>query len=459
MTDGRLGGSFRDPSGYLYRSGGTLYRQVDESYRENYDALFATGLYDELTAAGLLVPHAEKPLDRAHSAGAYRILEPRPIDFVSYPYEWCFGQLRDAALVTIEIQRRALARGMSLKDASAFNIQFHEGRPVLIDTLSFECYREGEPWIAYRQFCQHFLAPLLLASRVDVRLIRLFERYLDGIPLDLASRLLPRRTWCRFGPLLHVHLHARSLARFAQTPIRQSRLARPVSRTGHRGLIASLDGAIRRLSVSLGTTEWGDYERTHGYAEPDRAAKRALVAEYLEQVRPETVWDLGANTGEYSRLAAERGARVLAIDGDPAAVERSYQHVRSAGERGILPLWIDLTNPSPALGWGHDERRSLADRGPADLVLALALLHHLAIGNNVPLDAVAHYLSTLGRDLIVEFAPKADPQVQRLLASRADIFASYTPEGFERAFGERYEIRASVDVGSSGRRLFLMSRR
>lgn len=459
MKEGRLEASFRDPSGFLYRRDGVLLRQVEEGYRGDYDALLASGLYDELTSAGLLVPHREASLDRALTRGAYRVLEPHPITFVSYPYEWCFGQLKSAALATLEVQRRALARGMTLKDASAFNIQFEDGRPVLVDTLSFERCREGEPWIAYRQFCQHFFAPLLLMSHVDVRLARLLERFIDGVPLDLASRLLPRRTWLRFAPLLHVHLHARSLKRFAGTSIRESRLARPVGRTSLQGLVSTLETAIRRLSWRATGTEWADYGSMLNYSTEAGATKRRLVGEYLERVRPPVVWDLGANNGEYSRLAAQRGARVIAIDGDPAAVERNYAALEADAEGRILPLWIDLGNPTPALGWAHRERRSLAERGPADLVMALALIHHLAIGNNVPLPSVARFLSRLGRHLIIEFVPKGDPQVRRLLASREDIFSGYTAEGFEEAFGKMYDFLASDPVADSGRRLYLMTRR
>ncbi len=456
---GRVQGSFRDPSGFVFYRDGTLLRQVNESYHQEYDALLASGLYDELTSEGFLVPHEEAPIDRAATAGAYRVLAPRAVAFVSYPYEWCFGMLQDAALATLEIQRRALDRGMTLKDASAFNVQFHDGRPILIDTLSFEFHREGEPWIAYGQFCRHFLAPLLLMSLVDVRLGRLLERYLDGIPLDLASRLLPRRSWLRFAPLLHLHLHARSLKRFAGTSLKEGRPARPVGLRSLLGLVSTLEGAIRRLSWTAWGTEWADYELTHGYSAEAHEAKRRLVAEFLERVRPGIVWDLGANTGEYSRLAVDRGARVIAIDGDPAAVERTYQTTRREGNAGILPLWIDLSNPSPALGWAHRERQSLVQRGPADLVLGLALLHHLAISNNVPLPSVARLLADLGPRLVIEFAPKEDPQVQRLLASREDIFTDYDTEGFERAFGSVYEILESRPIADSGRRLYLMSRR
>jgi hypothetical protein len=459
MVEGRDGASFRDPSGFVFWRDGVVYRQVSAGYRSQYDALMGSGLYAELVAAGLLVPHDEVPPSSVGAVGADLVLRPERIAFTSYPYEWCFGQLRDAARATLDIARRALDRDLVLKDASAFNIQFAGARPLLIDTLSFERYAEGAPWVAYRQFCQHFLAPLLLMALRDVRLGGLLRHHLDGIPLDLASALLPRRTWLRPGPLLHLHLHAKSQQRFADTPLRDLRGPRSVSRTGLRGVLDSLEGAVRRLDWRPTGTVWADYVREHSYDERAWQDKQHWVRELVAEVRPGLVWDLGANVGLFSRLAAEGGACVVAVDADAGAVERHYRDGRERGERNVLPLWIDLTNPSPALGWAHRERRSFLDRGPADLVLALALIHHLAISNNVPLPDLARFLASAGRHLIVEFVPKDDRQAQRLLGSRADVFPDYTPGGFEQAFSEVYAIERSVALADSGRRLYLMRRR
>ena len=205
-----LAGSFRDPSGFVFERQGELYRQVNVIHAEHYDHLVASGLYDHLVRSGLLIPHQEVEIPASEPTRAYRVLKPERIDFVSYPYEWSFGQLRDAARVTIKAQAAALDHGMSLRDASAYNIQFQRGHPLLIDTLSFEKLPEGSPWVAYRQFCQHFLAPLALMSHRDVRLGQLLRIHLDGIPLDLAVRLLPWRTRLRPSLLLHLFLHARS---------------------------------------------------------------------------------------------------------------------------------------------------------------------------------------------------------------------------------------------------------
>ena len=449
-----LDGSFRDPSGFLFRRGGRLYRQVNRSYQGHYDRLMGSGLYGELTGAGLLIPHEEVEEEAPRPREAYKVLRPEVIPFVSYPYEWSFGQLKDAARLTLDIHRRAVARGMVLKDASAYNVQFRGARPVFIDSLSFEEYREGEAWVAYRQFCQHFYAPLLLMARVDVRLNQLLRTNIDGVPLGLAGTLLPARSRLRLGPLLHVHLHAGVQRNFAGTA-RKPR-ARNFSRAAMLGLIDSLDAAIRSCRWSPRGTEWADYYRQTNYSDAGQEHKAALVGEFLDPLNPRTVWDLGANTGRFSRVATARGATVVAFDVDPACVELNYREAAAAGDGRLLPLLLDLTNPSPALGWGHRERMSLEGRGPADVVMALALVHHLAIANNVPLGRVAEYLARLGGRLIIEFVPKSDSQVRRLLATREDIFPDYTREGFEGAFAGHFATERAEPVRDSERTLYLM---
>jgi SAM-dependent methyltransferase len=463
MNGARIGSSFRDPSGFLFTNAGTLYRQIQPVYAEHYELLRTSGLYDALVAESLLIPHSEVALDLAAQPGAFRVIRPERVPIVSLPYEWCFGQLRAAALLTLRIQQLAIQHGMVLKDASAFNVQFRGTSPVFVDTLSFERLKDGEPWIAYRQFCQHFLAPLALEALVDIRLRDLVRSCLDGVPLDLASRLLPRRTWLRPWVAMHIHMHARSIARFASTSTgsrggASTRFARGrVSRAGLDGLIAHLIDAVTALEWSPGGTEWADYETTHGYDANAQTAKREIVERYLKQTRPALVFDLGANTGDYSRLARSVGSQVVAIDGDPSAVERAYQRLSAEKETGIIPLWIDLTNPSPAQGWAHREWLSLEGRGPADMVLALALVHHLAIGNNVPLTDIASFASKLGRRIIIEWVPKQDAQVQRLLTSREDVFADYHEDGFAAAMGKFFHIDERIPVGSTGRALYLMT--
>ena len=452
-------GSFRDPSGFVYTRDGTLYRQVNQSYREAFEAVRSSGLYDELAGDGLLIPHAAVGPELSATNEAYAVLRPERVDFISYPYEWSFGELQDAAALTLEIQERALAKGITLRDASAYNIQFQGGRPVFIDTLSFEPLKEGKPWAAYKQFCEHFLLPLMLMSYRDIRCGALLRSYLDGIPLDLGSALLPRRTWGSLNPLLHIHLHAWAQGRYAGAAVDSVIKDRTMSRQRLFNLVRSLRAATQRLSWRPAGTEWAEYTTDNNYTAPAAAAKREMVLALLRGSEPRTIWDLGANTGDYSRAAREVASHVVSFDLDPAAVERNYRRVRADRQTGILPLVLDLTNPSPSLGWAGRERLSLEERGPADAVLALALIHHLAIGHNLPLDRIAQYFARLGRQLIIEFVPKSDSQVQRLLLSRADIFPSYTKEGFESAFARHFTIKSLVSIEESERWLYSMSSR
>lgn len=440
--DGVIPGSFRDPSGFVFRRDGVVYRYVSGSALPDLEELETSGLYARLVEERLLIPHEDADARPPRPRRGGRVIRPRQVPFVSYPYEWCFGQLRDAALATAEIQLRALDHGMTLKDASAFNIQFLDGRPQLIDTLSFTAYREGSPWVAYKQFCEHFLAPLLLMRYVDPLLGRLSALTADGIPLSVTARLLPLRTRLSPSALLHVHLHARSIRHYGQEQVPGRVRSRGLSSTSLKHLVESLRNAVGRLDWSPRKTEWANYEDEHGYGDTGMEAKLGIVASLLDEVGPDVAWDLGANTGAFSRVAARTGARVVSIDADPAAVEANYRRTRKDGDVHIHPLLVDLTAPSPGLGWAEDEREGLTSRSDADVVLALALVHHLAIGSNVPLGRILDWLAMLAPQVIVEFVPKEDPQARRLLVSREDVFADYSLKAFDAAFRDRFTVHS-----------------
>ncbi len=399
--------------------------------------------------------------DAAEPQAAHAVIRPSPIDFVSYPYEWSFGMLRDAALLTLRAQTIATESGFALRDATAYNVQFQRGRPILIDTLSFERAKAGEPWIAYRQFCEHFVAPLALMAHRDVRLGLMLRDHIDGIPLDLAATLLPGRTRLNLGLGAHVHAHARAQRRFAGDAPEAASSARKatVSPLRQRALIDSLERTIKSLDWEPAGTEWADYADNTSYDDAATSAKEQLVRAYLEAAGGDVVWDLGANTGRYSRIPTELGRRVIAWDVDPAATERHYRAIRRDGTESTLPLLLDLANPSPGLGWAGQERQSVAQRSNADVLLALALVHHLAIGRNVPLGSISAYFASLAPHLVVEFVPKEDAMVQRLLATRKDVFAEYTMEGFETAFARDWDVAESALIEGTSRVLLRLIRR
>jgi len=451
-------GSFRDPSGFLFYRDGVIYRQIDIIYKENYEHLLSSGLYDNLLKAGLIVPHDEVDIEDIKTDKAYKVIRPNPIRFVSYPYEWCFSQLKDAALTTLEIQKKALAFGMSLKDSSAYNIQFKDGRPLFIDTLSFEKYKEGTPWVAYRQFCQHFLAPLALMSCTDIRLNQLLRIYTDGVPLDLSSALLPMRTYFSFPILIHIHIHSKYQRHFSDK-FADNRKKGRMGRMALLGLIDGLESAVKKLTWRPRATEWLDYYGLTNYSPKAFDQKKDLVSKFLDTINPKMIWDLGANIGSFSRIAASKGIEVISFDIDPACVEKNYLQCLEDSQIKILPLLLDLTNPSAGIGWENQERMSIFERGPVDAVLALALIHHLAISNNLPFKKIANFFSKVCNSLIIEFAPKEDSQVQKLLSVRKDIFPNYTREAFECAFKEYFSIEQSRGLEDTKRLLYLMRKK
>ena len=440
-----------------------VFRTVTAYAAGDFEYVRSTDLIGRLIAKGLLVPEVRvKPDVLGESAvGASYVLEHPRLPFISYPYEWSFSALKAAALLQLDIQLLALENDVTLADASAYNIQFQGTRPVFIDTLSFEEYRDGSPWVGYRQFCQHFLAPLTLIAYVDKRLAMLLRTNIDGIPLDLAARMLPAHTKLRPTLLMHLHLHAWSQVRnaakvAAANSSRSSR--RSMSRLGLRGLLDSLRSAVEGISWRP-KGDWANYYSATNYTTEAFSSKEKLVAEFIDAARPTSVWDLGANTGAFSRIAAGKSIPTVAIDFDAAAVEVNFQQCLTGGPASLLPLVCDLTNPSPGIGWANEERQSLEERGPADLIMALALVHHIAIANNVPLGRVADYFGRLGRHLLIEFVPKGDSQVDRMLRTREDIFEQYHVEAFERAFESVFSIEKRGRVEGSQRALYLMRRR
>lgn len=455
-AEGRELSSFRDPAGFLYRRDGVLLRQVNACHKREFDAFKESGLEKKLLDSGLLIPAPTVGLELAQTKNAIAVLQPQILPFISYPYEWSFHALKDAATATLDIQRIALDHGMTLRDASAYNIQFLSGKPVLIDSLSFGIYEEGKPWFAYRQFCQHFLAPLVLMSSIDPSLGRLSQVHLDGIPLDLASKLAPKSRW-NLGLGIHLHTHAKTMTRSATGERLTS--AKSMSKHAMLAWIDSLESTVRKIEWQSEKTTWSGYYGETNYSSEAMAHKKTLVQDFLEEIpSPATCWDLGANTGEFSELAAMRGAHTVSWDFDHACVDANYLKVKGAG-KNILPLILDLTNPSPAIGWAGEERRSLEQRGPADVLLALAIVHHLALGNNLPFEKIAEFFARVGKWAIVEFVPKDDSQALRLIENRQEVFADYSIENFEQAFTQRFDIQRKALVEGSSRTLYLMRKK
>lgn len=446
--------SFRDPSGFIFKQSGKIYRAINLSYKADYDFLMSSGLYERLINENLLIPHSEiNEVNKTHS-DIYKIIQPEEIRFISYPYEWSFSQLKDAALLTLRLQKIAIEYGMILKDASSFNIQFWEGQPIFIDTLSFEKYVEGEPWIAYRQFCTHFLATLLLMKYRDLKMNRLLSLFIDGIPLDLTKSLLPLISFFKVSYFSHIYLHSLSETYASSKSIEKRKLN--ITKNGILGLVENLEKSIRNINLKVKKSVWRDYYSDNNYQKKEFENKQKIINEYLSLINPKTIIDLGANTGLFSRIASGKGIYTISSDFDPYCVELNSIEVKKKKEKNILPLLIDLTNPSPSLGWHNVERDSFIKRNKVDAVLALALIHHLLISNNVPFENLILLFSELSDYLIIEFVPKEDIQVKSLLVNRKDIYASYNQAHFEEIFKQKYDIIKKNIITESERTLYLM---
>jgi SAM-dependent methyltransferase len=421
----------------------------------DWERLAETALFGRLTAEGKLVgsERVAEALD-----GYAAVLRHERIPFVSYPYEWSFGMLKDAALLQLELLLAALDDDLTLKDASPYNVQWRGARPVFIDVGSFEPLREGEPWAGYRQFCALFLYPLLLQAWKGVPYNPWLRGSLEGIsPGELRGLLSPRDRFRR-GTLTHVVLHSRLERRYGS---RERNVRSELRSAGfHKGLIQAnvrgLQKLVRRLSWEPEPTTWVEYGPTTSYSEGDAGRKAAFVREAASARHRRLVWDLGCNDGRFSRIAAEHADYAVGLDADPGVIEQLYRALKDEGSSTILPLVANLADPSPGLGWRGLERPPLPERGRPDLILCLALVHHLAAGANVPLASIVDWLRSLGGSLVVEFPTRRDPMVERLLAAKREgLHADYERDVFERLLREAFEVERLEELAGGTRILYL----
>jgi len=453
--------SFRDPANRVFYADDLVLRGLDGTATRDWQALAATTFFPAMVDAGKIC--RTEPIDPADLAtdvsGWETVLRHERIPYVSYPYEWGFSMLRDAALLHLEILEAAIEEGITTKDGSAYNLQWRGAAPVFIDVGSFERLRDGEPWAGYRQFCQTLLYPLLLQAHLDVGFQPWLRAQVDGIEPGQLRRLFGGLRRFKPGVFKHVHLHDAVQARFAATTTESARAdlrAAGFSRELTLATVRALRKLVRRLEWRPPATGWTGYQETCTYSGDDRARKVEFVTRALDAAGDlGLVLDLGANDGTYARLAAERARYVVAVEADAAVSDRLYRDLRDERQERILPLVMDLASPSPGLGWRGRERAAFDQRPAADAVLALALVHHLAIGRNVPLPEVLDWLAGLGRGVVVEFVDPADPMTRRLLANKpAGLFGDYHREAFERLLDERFTVTARDELPSGTRVLY-----
>lgn len=453
----RIGGSFRDPSGQVFENNGRILRSVSTAAAVKFDRVLASGLIDELVADGSLVPtkKVSRELLQAEGTQAAYALEHERIPFVTYPYEWSFGALREAALLHLKIQERALAKGVTLSDASAYNVQFVGAKPVFIDALSFIPYEEGMPWAGHRQFCEQFLNPLLMYVWSGVPHHALFRGRLEGVPNGLLLSAARWRHKLSLNALAHVFIPAWSERALVSRPERASGAKRPTLASGrYLAIVQQLSRWISALSLPTRKDRvWTNYASDNSYSLDGRDLKVRFVRDAILADRPRSVLDIGCNTGEFSRLALEAHAgMVVGLEADPAALELAFANAQRFNGP-FLPLYCDTANPSPSQGWLGRERESLNERVRTDFALSLAVIHHMAIARNLPLAEVIEWILSTAPAGVIEFVGKQDPMVKVLLSSREDIFPDYTREEFLKLLEARVKIVATAELPSGDRTL------
>ncbi|MEA2135863.1 MAG: hypothetical protein QOC68_3772 [Solirubrobacteraceae bacterium] len=449
-------GSFRDPESRVFYAGGEVYRALSPEGLEDFETLASSGLLDDPRIVGTELAE-DVPAADVLTKEVAAVLRHERIPFLSYPYEWTFSMLKDAALLQLDLLLAALDHDLILKDATPYNVQFGGARPVFIDVGAFERLREDELWVAYRQFCMLYLYPLLLQAIKGVSFQSRLRGSIDGITPAEMRALMSFRDRFRRGFTTNVFLRARLEQRDVASPAGiKSELRRPG--LGKQLVLAN----VRKLRKLVTTLEWNPPEGvwvTYGehntYTDEDARLKDEFVRAIATSRSWPLVWDLGCNTGRHSRIAAEGARHVVAIDADQGPVELLYRELRDAGDERILPLTMNIADPSPGLGWRGRERKPLLARGRPDLVLALALVHHVAIGANVPVREFVDWLATLGAAVVIEFPTREDPMVQKLLGrKREGLHPDYEREFFERCLHEAFDVRRSEHLGSATRILY-----
>ena len=455
-------GSFRDPCGVVYQQGNLIFRTINNCYKEHWDYCISSRFFETAIKKQLLLPFDEvNPINNT----CYKTIQSQFLPIISYPSEWSFSQYKDAALLTLDLLDEALSHDIVLKDATAYNIQFIGSKPIFIDHLSFEKRDPHKPWKAYLQFCKHFLAPLAIMAKCSLSCNRMMSCYIDGIPLDVASSLLPWKTKFSLSLGIHIHAHAKMQAKYgdareAATKIKSIK----IDEDGLKKLSQSLRYAIESLELPHHlSTEWGDYYTDTNYTSKGANHKMQLLETIAKNNQyKDLAIDIGANQGVYSKFLAKEYKNVMAIDIDYLAIEKLYLQLKKENNTSITPLVFDLGNPTPAIGWANKERMNLTERIKASYLSALALVHHLYFTAGIPLDKMAEYFSGLlvtGGILAFEFVPLEDSQVKRLLAAKEDTYPDYNLENCLQCFGNYFEIMEKHAIEESVRTLIVLKKK
>lgn len=453
-------GSYRDRNGTVFYKGDRVLRRLSPRAQENWKRLREEPFFVAAKSDGRVVETWD--IDTAVGGLGEGVIEHARVPFISYPYEWSFGMLKDAALLQLGLIREALDADMILKDSSAYNIQWRGVHPAFIDIPSFEPLRRGEPWVGYRQFCELFLYPLMLQAYKGGDYKPLLRGRLDGIPAEEMRKLMSWRDLFRSGVLMHVVAQAALQQRYSGSSqnVRGTLADAGFDKALIVNNVEKLTRLVSQLSLTSGKTEWSDYDKTHSYDEGEAKRKADFVRKAAATRRWKLAWDLGCNTGAFSRIAAEHADYVVSMDGDWMAIEHFYQREKAgAASKTILPLVVNLADASPNQGWLGRERKGLAERGRPELTLCLALVHHIVISANIPLADFVRWLAELGTSVVIEFVGRDDEMVQALLANREDQYDDYQPENFRDLVARHFDIQDEQDLKGGKRRIYFATAR
>ena len=444
--------SYKDPAGFVVKLDDGYYRYISTSYTTEFDHLMKSGLYHKLIDEDLMISHHEVALN-AEFPDFYKKIFPQQLAFISYPYEWSYSQWKQMLLAYVRINEISLKHGMILKDASPYNFTFFNDQCILIDTLSFAFYKDGDPWVAYRQFCEESLAPFLLMHYKDPIWARLYRASINGIPLQFVSKHLPFKTRFNIFCLMHIHLHSR----FQNGKGGKASSGTGLNKEKLEVLLKSIGKNIARKEKPLFKNSiWEDYYEKDIESELYLEDKVNIVKKWLVKSQPDITIDLGANTGKFSSLASSLSRLVYAVESDIFCVDDIHKGNTQVKGNNITTVVADLADPSPGLGWDNQEKSPLLQRLKGDMVMALAIIHHLCLSRNLPIPFIAQlFAATTSRFAIVEFVPKEDPKSVILLQHKGDIFEHYTEESFISSFEEHFRLVASHTFEKSLRKLFL----
>ena len=449
--------SFRDSFGQVFYYEKKIFRTVNFDAKKEYEYCRDNAILKKSIENDYLVEtnEVDKKIFDNNFLDAQYILESKKIPHISYPYEWSFSQLKSAALHHLKFQKFLFDQGAVLRDASAYNIQFVGSKPIFIDVLSIKKYEEGEYWVAYKQFCENFLNPLLLRSLKGITHNNWFRGSLEGISTIDFNKLLNFKEKLSFKILTHVTLQAKLIQKAIDEPTKSTKRLKNLnkfSKNSYLGIINQFYNWIKNLDIKKNKTIWDNYSKKNTYSSLEIKKKEELVRSFINKYKPLKLLDLGCNNGQFSKISIDSGAKyVIGYDFDHNAIDEAFGQIKRSN---FLPLFLDAANPTPNQGWMQRERKGFIERNKSNAVIALAFKHHLAIAKNIPLEQILEWITSLAPIGLIEFVPKSDETIVRMLENRDDIFINYNKDNFEKILMSTSKIINQNIVSDSGRTLY-----